>query len=145
MLTRMLNDFAPLFRLQDEMNRLFEDIYEDAPSYRPYGRQYPAMNLWEDGDAAYIETELPGLTLEDLDVTVSGKEVTIAGERKMPEQKDVSWHRRERGHGRFSRTLTLPWEIDADKVEATFRDGVLSVKLPNCESCKPKKVKVLTA
>ena len=145
MLTRMTNDFAPLFRLQNEMNRLFEDFFEDVPATRPYGRQYPAMNLWEDGDAAYVESELPGLTLEDLDVTVRGNELTLAGERKIAEQKEVNWHRRERGYGRFTRTLQIPWEIDADKVEATLRDGVLTVKLPKAESAKPRKVKVLTA
>ena len=145
MLTRMMNDFSPLLRLQSEMNRLFEDFFEDSPAQRSYGTRYPAMNLWEDGDAAWVESELPGLSMEDLDVTVTGKDVTISGERKIGEQKDASWHRRERPQGRFTRRLTLPWEIDADKVEAHFRDGVLTVKLPKCESCKPKKVKVLTA
>ena len=145
MLTRMLNDFAPLLRLQNEMNRLFEDFFEDMPANRPYGRQYPAMNLWEDGDAAYVESELPGLTLEDLDVSVRGNELTISGERKIAEQKEANWHRRERGYGRFTRTLQIPWEIDADKVEATLRDGVLTVKLPKSESAKPRKVQVLTA
>ena len=145
MLTRMMNDFAPLFRLQNEMNRLFEDFFEDMPATRPYGRQYPAMNLWEDGDAAYVESELPGLTLEDLDVSVRGNELTLSGERKIAEQQNANWHRRERGYGRFTRTLQIPWEIDADKVEATLRDGVLTVKLPKAESAKPKKVKVLTA
>jgi HSP20 family protein len=145
MLTRSLNDFSPLMRLQSQMNRLFEDFFDDMPTQRPYGQRYPAMNVWEDGDAAWIESELPGLTMGDLEVTVAGSEVTITGERKMAEQKDAAWHRRERSHGRFTRTLTLPWEIDADKVEAHLRDGVLTVKLPKCESCKPKKVKVLSA
>ena len=145
MIARMLNDFAPLFQLQNEMNRLFEDFFEDMPAGRAYGRTYPAMNLWEDGEAAYIETELPGLTLDDLDVSVRGKEVTIAGDRKIAEQQGASWHRRERGAGKFTRTLQIPWEIDADKVDATLRDGVLTVRLPKSESAKPKKVKVLTA
>lgn len=144
MIARMLNDFAPLLNLQNEMNRVFEDFFQDMPTRRPYGRQYPAMNLWADGDAAWIETELPGLTLEDLDVSVRGNEVTIAGHRKIADQKDAAWHRRERAYGDFTRTLAIPWEIDADKVEATLRDGVLTVRLPKSESAKPKKVKVLT-
>ncbi len=83
--------------------------------------------------------------MEDLEVLVSGNEVTITGERKIREPESANWHRRERSQGRFSRTLTLPWEVDADKVQATLRDGVLSVRLPKAESAKPKKVKVLTA
>jgi len=145
MLTRMMNDFAPLFRLHNQMNRLFEDFYEDAPAARPYGAGYPAVNLWEDGDAAWAECELPGLGMEDIEVLVTGSEVTINGQRKIAEVNDASWQRRERSQGRFSRTFSLPWEIDADKVEAKLLDGVLTVKLPKCESCKPKKVKVLTA
>jgi HSP20 family protein len=145
MITRMLNDFAPLLRLQTDMNRMFEDFFQDMPTRRPYGQAYPHMNLWEDGDAAYIETDLPGLRLEDLDVSVRGNEVTIAGARNIADQKDAAWHRRERSHGEFTRTLQIPWTIDADKVQATLRDGVLTVRLPKSESAKPKKVKVLTA
>jgi HSP20 family protein len=146
MLTRMLNDFSPLMRLQNDMNRLFDNFFDDGPtSHRPYSQSYPAMNLWEDGDAAWIESELPAVTLEDLDISVAGKEITISGKRNIAEQKDASWHRRERSYGSFTRTMTLPWEIDADKVEAHLRDGVLTVKLPKCESCKPRKVKILSA
>jgi len=133
-------------RLHGQMNRLFENFFEDMPATRPYGTGYPALNTWEDGEHAYVEAELPGLSLEDVEVYVSGDEVTIGGERKIPAASaDAAWHRRERAQGRFTRTLTLPWEVDADKVEATLRDGVLLVKLPKCESCRPKRVKVQTA
>lgn len=144
MLTRMMNDFAPLLRLNNEMDRWMESFYEDAPATpRPYGAAYPALNTWEDADNAWIEAELPGLGLEDLEVLVNGGEVTIAGERKFGEpQNGTNWHRRERSHGRFSRTLTLPWDVDADKVHATLRDGVLTVQLPKAETAKPRKVRV---
>jgi len=145
MLGRMLNDFTPLFRLQNDMNRLFETFFDDMPAVRPYGQAYPGLNTWEDGDAAWVEAELPGLTMEDLDVSVMGTELTIRGERKLGSPENASWHRRERAQGRFSRSLTLPWEIDADKVEAKLHDGILTVKLPKAESARPKKVKVLTA
>ena len=144
MLTRMMNDFAPLLRLHNEMDRWVENFFEDAPAApRPYGAAYPALNTWEDADNAWIEAELPGLGLEDIEVLVNGGEVTIAGERKFGEPQDgTNWHRRERSHGRFSRTLTLPWDVDADKVHATLRDGVLTVQLPKAETAKPRKVKV---
>ncbi len=136
--------WSPLLRLHDDMSRLFEGFFEDMPDARPYGAGYPALNTWEDGDSAYVEAELPGLGMDDLEVLVSGNEVTINGQRKIDAAQGATWHRQERSQGRFSRTLSLPWEIDADKVEAKLQDGVLTVRLPKCESCKPKKVKVVT-
>jgi HSP20 family protein len=160
MLARMINDsgfglgnapgngwggtFAPLLRLHGEMDRMFEDFFEGAPASRRYGAAYPALNTWEDGDAAYVEAELPGLGMEDIEVLVSGNGVTINGERKIEAAGGANWHRRERGQGRFSRAVTLPGEIDADKVDAKLQDGVLTVRLPRSESHRPKKVKVLT-
>lgn len=145
LMNRFASEFAPLMRLQGDMNRLFESFFEDMPAARAYGATYPALNTWEDGDHAYVEAELPGMSMDDVEIYVTGNEVTIGGERKLGQPEGATWHRCERSQGRFSRTLTLPWEIDADKVEATLRDGVLTVRLPKCESCKPKKVKVLTA
>ena len=141
----MVTGFAPLLRLQDQMNRLFEDFFEDMPALRPYSATYPAVNVWEDGDCAYLEAELPGLSMNDIEVLMMGNELTLNGQRKIEQPEGASWHRRERSHGQFSRTMTLPWEIDADKVEAHLHDGVLTVKLPKCESCKPKKINVLPA
>jgi len=145
MLARMMNDFTPLMRLQDDMNRLFESFFEDAPQLRGYAAGYPGVNLWEDGDTAYVEAELPGLSMDDVEIYVTGNELTINGERKIAGPENAAYHRRERAAGRFSRMLTLPWEVDADKVEAKLHNGVLTVTLPKCESCKPKKVKVLPA
>jgi HSP20 family protein len=141
----MLTGFAPLLRLQDQMNRLFENYLDYAPPQRPYSATYPAVNIWEDGNYAYLEAELPGMSMNDIEVLVMGNELTLNGQRKSGESADASWQRRERGQGSFSRTMTLPWEVDADKVEARLNDGILTVKLPKCESCKPKKIKVLPA
>ena len=155
MLARMGNGFgfglgnfatgtaSPLLRLHHDMNRLFEGFFEDLPDARPYGAGYPALNTWEDGDSGYVEAELPGMGMDDIEVLVSGNEVTINGRRKIDAADGANWHRRERTQGRFSRSLSLPWDVDADKVEAKLTDGVLTVRLPRCESCKPKKVKVL--
>src|SRR3954466_76745 len=113
MMTRMTNDsFAPLMQLQGEVNRLFDSLFEDAPALRGYAAGYPGVNLWEDGDAAYVEAELPGMSMDDIEVLVTGNELTLNGERKIADWTDASYHRRERAGGRFSRVLTLPWEID---------------------------------
>ena len=145
MLARMMNSFSPLTQLQSEMNRLMEHFFEDMPQTRPYAAGYPAMNVWEDGESAWIECELPGLTLDDIEVLVSGIDVTVKGNRKIAEPEKAAWHRRERSQGEFVRSVTLPWELDAEKVSATFRDGVLSIQLPRAETAKPKKVKVAGA
>lgn len=142
MLARMMNDFAPLMRLQQEMNDWFESFFEEVPAARGYAATYPGINLWEDGDVAYVEAELPGLGMDDIEIYVTGNELTIAGQRRIDKPEGASFYRQERPSGRFSRTLTLPWEIEADKVEAKLRDGVLTVSLPKCESCKPKKIQV---
>jgi HSP20 family protein len=141
----MMSDFRPLLQLQGEMNRMLESFFEDLPASRGYAQGWPALNTWEDGDAAYVEAELPGLSADDVDVYASGAELTISGRRKIDEPEGGTWHRRERSQGRFSRTVSLPWEIDADKIEAKFQDGVLTVRLPKSEAHKPKKVKVLGA
>ena len=153
MFSRMMNDLAPMFGLHDEMNRMMEGYFDRAPDARAYAATYPAINVWEaaDGTACYVEAELPGMKMEDLDVSVLGNQLTIAGERKIGTDngKDawqgVSWLRRERGQGRFARTVALPWEIDGDKVEARLHDGVLTVTLPKHESARPRKVKLLSA
>jgi len=145
MLARMLNAYSPLAQFQGEMNRLMEHFFEDMPTTRPYGAAYPAMNVWEDGSTAWVECELPGLTLDDIEVYVSGGDVTVKGNRKIAGPENAAWHRRERSQGEFVRSITLPWELDADKVAARFRDGVLTIELPRAESAKPKKVKVASA
>lgn len=139
------NEFDPFRRLHGEMNRLFESFFDETPASRPYAQGWPALNTWEDGDGAWVEAELPGLGMDDVELYVAGNQFTLSGQRRIAEPQNGSWHRRERSQGRFSRTLRLPWEIDADNVEAKLQDGVLTVRLPRCESCKPKKVKVLGA
>jgi HSP20 family protein len=148
MLARMMNEFAPLMKLQSDVDRLFDSMFEDgysAAGARPYASAWPALNTWEDGDAAYVEAELPGLTMEDIEVSVLGREVTIGGERRIGDPDGANWLRRERSSGRFTRSLTLPWDVDADKVEAKLADGVLTVRLPKSEAAKPRKIKVLGA
>ncbi len=147
-MTNLMNDFAPFFGPASPMGpvgRLLEEFFDDLPAARPYAAGYPAVNLWEDADGAWVEAELPGLGMDDVEVLVADDRVTINGRRDIADPQNTNWHRRERARGQFSRTLTLPWPVDADKVEARLQDGVLTVKLPKCEACKPKKVKVVGA
>jgi HSP20 family protein len=126
----------PVFRdLRREVERLFD-------SYVPGGAGGPAMNIWEDGDTLHAEVEVPGMTMKDIEVSVIGAELTIKGERKPMAGEKLAYHRQERVFGSLSRTLTLPYEINADAVEATLRDGVLTIRLPKAESARARRIAV---
>ena len=130
-------------RLQREMNRLFDNY---SSSGRRPAAGFPALNIWTNPESAILTAELPGVSPENLDINIVGETLTLSGERE-PEQvpEGVRYHRRERGYGRFSRTVQLPFQVDSGKVEAHFDKGVLQVTLPRAEADKPKKIQVKTA
>ncbi|MHB1034498.1 MAG: Hsp20/alpha crystallin family protein [Pirellulales bacterium] len=147
MVTRT-DGLQPLGQLREEMDRLFSDFLGNWPTLPVprfmTGRGFPAVNLWEEGDNLFAEAEVPGLRTEDLEISVVGNELTIKGERPEIEQEGVSYHRRERGVGPFTRVLRLPIDVDADRIEAALRNGVLLVTLPKAERAKPRKIEVKT-
>lgn len=102
----------------------------------------PAINLWESRGELFAEAELPGVKQEDLEVLVVGGELTIKGQRPSPSNGAQPFHRRERPAGAFQRTVRLPIDVDASKVQATLRDGVLTISLPMAEAAKPRKIAV---
>jgi HSP20 family protein len=103
------------------------------------------MNLWEDEAKFMVEAELPGMELADIEILVDGgNQLTVKGERKSPLQDKATWHRQEREFGQFVRTITLPANIDADRVEAVLKNGVLTISLPKPEEIKPRKITVKT-
>lgn len=133
---------AEMNRLRDEMDRLFARRGAGSWSLFPTVT-YPAMNVWEDEQRLYVEAELPGLDLGDLEIYVNaGNQLTVKGERKSPAVEHGTWHRRERGCGTFSRTVELPSSVDANKVEAEFKNGVLLVTLPKAEEARPRRIAV---
>ena len=103
---------------------------------------YPPLNLWDDGENFHAEAELPGFKIEDIDLSVAGTELQIRGKRAIQAKESRTLHRQERAAGEFSRTITFPAEIDADKVQAALHDGVLSITLPKAPSAKPRKIEV---
>ncbi len=124
-------------RLQNEMSRVFEDF--------PVEYDYPPINIWNNADNVLVHVEVPGLTAEQLDVTVSGETLTVSGERKAEQIENAVWHRRERKSGRFSKTIRLPFPVEADKVQAKLEQGILRLELPRSEADKPRKIAVKTA
>jgi len=112
----------------------------------PAAGVFPLMNITEGKDNFYVRAELPGLKAGDLDISVTGDTLTIAGERKIPaEDEKAKYHRREREAGRFSRIITLPAQVDTGKVEAHSKDGLLTVILPKAEAAKPKQITIKTS
>ena len=127
--------WAEFNRVSDEVNRLF------GPTRA--GGTGPALNVWADDHNLYAEADLPDIDPAKLDVTVTeGNTLTIQGERTAPEVKGAVWVRQERPYGRFSRQVTLPVLVDADKVEASYEHGVLKLTLPKSEAAKPRKITV---
>jgi HSP20 family protein len=129
-----------LHQFQDEMNRLF-DRWNGGSVVGPAG--FPALNVWEDGEEVYVEAELPGLDLKDLEIYVTGgNQLTLKGERKPFGPQQGVWHRQERAFGVFNRTLTLPFPVNPDNVDARLENGVLHLKLTKHESARPRKIPV---
>jgi HSP20 family protein len=139
-----LDPFREFATLQDRMNRLFGDIYlrDEDVSIRP--SWVPPVDIYEtEGHDLVIKAELPDLGREEIDVTVENNTLTIRGERKLPaEVKEDQFRRVERHYGTFSRSFTLPNTVDASKVSADYKNGVLTVKLPFRDEAKPRTVTV---
>jgi HSP20 family protein len=135
--------WGDLQQFHKEMNRAFERWGEDGSRLLGLAPSFPALNVWEDNDTIFVEAELPGLDLSKLEIYVtSGNQLTLKGERKPPVQDKAIWHRQERNFGSFTRSLTLPFAVDADQVEARFENGVLRLQLAKHESAKPRKIAV---
>lgn len=137
-----LNGFPDLFRemnrFQEEFNRAF--TRNGTSGFAGVG---PAVNVWADEQALFVEVDLPGIDPAKLDVSVTeGNRLVLQGERPEVNLKNAVWHRQERGHGTFVRELTLPTLVDADKVEARYDQGVLRLTLPKAEAAKPRKIQV---
>lgn len=127
-------------RLQRDMNRLFN---QSSASRLRTAPSYPAINIWANEDGQFVSAEMPGVRVEEIDINVNGDTLTISGKRGSDEvPENAHFHRKERVHGVFSRTIQLPFAVDADKVEASFKHGVLNIELPRIEVEKPKKISI---
>jgi HSP20 family protein len=134
------NPWLEMERLNTEMSRLFQDLR--APSEF----EYPPINVWTSEKSARVTALLPGYDRDKIDVSIAGSTLTLKGEIAAASEKadGESYHRREREHAgrKFARTVELPFAIEADRVEASFKDGVLEVELPRSTAELPKKIAV---
>jgi HSP20 family protein len=134
----------PFHQLRNEVDRLLTGFLGPAADGFLPGvfRSQPPVNVWEEQDSLKVEMELPGIKSEHLEISVAGNELSIKVNRPDVDQEGVTYHRRERPVGVLSRMVRLPAEVDADRVEADLRDGVLTITLPKAESAKPRKINV---
>jgi HSP20 family protein len=133
-------------RLRRRMNRLWagwpattfplERRWRASPSY-------PAMNVWANDEGGMVTAEMPGVDPQEIDISVEDDTLTLRGTRQAGDpEEDVTYHRRERGSGTFARSVQLPFRVEADEVEASFDQGVLTIELPRAESDKPHKIAI---
>ncbi len=130
--------------LRDDLNSLFE-----LPFWSSFARQgqlfggwSPALDLYQDKDNVVAVVELPGMKKEDIEISLREGTLTIGGERKGQTSNGEKAERTERYIGKFRRSITLPTGVDADKISASYRDGILTVTLPKAEEAKPKQIEV---
>lgn len=151
MALRTWEPFREMEALRREVERAFDDYGTWRRPFSRYSflpalgaRNYPLMNIGEDKDNVYVEGLAPGLNPESLEISVQQGQLRVAGEKSgiTPEVKAEAYHRNERGAGRFVRTVKLPTDVNADKVKAQYKNGLLLITLPKAEEAKPKQIKV---
>jgi HSP20 family protein len=143
-----MNRFDPYRSLGDlrtEVNRLFGNVFGPAGAGAANTTWAPPVDMYATNDDLVVTAELPGVSEKDVHVSVTGDVLTIRGQRHGAEEpKDVRHYWGERWYGQFERYISLPFPVNAAKVKATFKDGVLTVTLPKAEEIKPKEIKVET-
>src|SRR5262249_5142605 len=143
-LSSAIDPFRDITEMQSEMNRLFDGFFGRGNQGVGVERVWtPSVDLYETKDELVVKTELPGLTDKDIHLSITGDMLAIRGERVWNHDvKQESYYRGERWFGKFERALPLPIAVQADKVSASYRDGVLTVTLPKAEEIKSKEIKI---
>ncbi|MGH7350980.1 MAG: Hsp20/alpha crystallin family protein [Candidatus Methylomirabilales bacterium] len=138
--------FQDLVSLRERMNRLFEQTLDHSRGEREGMAAWtwaPAVDIYETPDSIVLQAELPGLGKDDIDIQVRDNVLTLKGERRSEKEvKEGNYLRVERAYGGFQRAFTLPAAVQADKIRAAFKDGVLDVSIPKAEEAKPKQIKI---
>lgn len=136
--------FGSMGLLRSRMNRLFTDFD------RSYGEDYgwrladgtPRTNLYDIGEKLEIKAEVPGMTKEDLSIKIQGNYLEVSGTRKSDAPEGYKTHRVERSAATFTRSFTLPSDVNSEKVDASLENGILTLSLPKAEAAKPKQVTI---
>lgn len=129
--------FLEMRRMQQEVNQRLAGLTASA------AQEFPPINLWVGEESVAVTAELPGIAPDEVDLTVRENTLTLKGEceAQAGDEKSI-WHRRERPHGSFARTVQLPFRVDPEQVEARFANGLLEVELHRPEADRPKKIQI---
>jgi len=128
-------------RLRRQMDRVLGSLGQSWEGASPSGL-FPPVNLTETEEGYHLTAELPGVEPTDIEISVTGRNISLAGKRSEEPEEGTRYHRRERGMADFSRVIGLPAEVDAEKVEATSSEGILKVSLPKSQAAKARKITV---
>ena len=138
------SSFSDLVRMQNEMNRLWE-LASGVKSVVDRSRVYPPMNITEDDEFLFVRAELPGVEVGAIDLSLNGDQLILRGDRKTTQTGEkINYHRKEREEGVFRRVVNLATRVDANRVEAVSKNGVLTIKIGKAEEVKPHQVKIQT-
>ncbi|MFD2740566.1 Hsp20/alpha crystallin family protein [Sulfitobacter aestuarii] len=130
--------FSEMRQVQNEMNRLFDGLGTARRA-----TVFPPVNFWAGQDSVVMTAELPGLSEDDIELTVKDTMISIRGSySEQDEDGERTWYRRERPTGAFSRSIELPFRIDSDRIEARFRNGVLTIEMQRPEDDKPRRIEI---
>jgi HSP20 family protein len=135
--------FRDLMSIQNELNQLFGRTYAGETREGARGAWTPLLDVYETQEKFVIKMELPGVSPDDVDISVEDSTLLVRGERRFySDQNEENFHRVERRFGEFSRSLTLPQTADAQNIQASFDAGVLTIEVPKKEEAKPKKITI---
>ncbi len=137
------NLLCDVFNVQKEMSKMLSDFWNEDETIGRLQEWYPSADITETKDAFTVKVELPGVTKENVKITLQENILTIQGEKKLEsESKDRSVHRIERNYGAFSRSFRMPSSVKGEKIDAGYKDGVLTIVLPKAEEAKTKEIEI---
>lgn len=136
--------FERLLSLQRDLDRAFDNRGWFDPGFGGRG-VFPPVNVFQDADGYLVRVEVPGVPREKLEIETRSQTLTISGERETTRVEGASYHRRERDAGKFSRTLTLPANLDVSNAQASYKHGVLTIRVPLKAAAKPRQIEVKAA
>lgn len=140
------NPMRDMFNVRKRINHIFDDFF--YPTLKSdeglsMWNWKPVVDIYDNDDNIVIKAELPGVNKEDINIDVKDRFLTLQGERSVENEiKEDKYHRKERAYGRFERVFTLPAEVDSEKIEADYKDGVLTINIPKPEKEKPRQITV---
>ncbi|MGQ9645184.1 MAG: Hsp20/alpha crystallin family protein [Thermodesulfobacteriota bacterium] len=140
---RELAPFGEFERMRKEMDRLWDSFFERGPRTWETGEWSPSLDVAETKNDLIIKAEVPGVDPKDIDISLSDGVLTIKGEKKQErEEREGDYHITERSFGSYMRAIELPTEVQSDKVEASYKNGVLKITLPKSEEAKKRQIRI---